>query len=227
MADSHTCDVCKRAFHSRRGLSLHKRSRHPNVRNAELLEPEPGQRLSVTRRPSIWNAEKLAIVYELEERYRDDPHINIKIAASLLFKTNKQFSNQRSERRKKAILTEAASDSGPTEPVLVLPLGSVMGNDGSRVGDVSPLPDFSDSAPPNFNLYLGAICPSVLSKSSPSQVEEGSFNSGAVTPEESCSPPLQVSKTKEDDRLLGDDSEFTTGGTSPLHTSMVQSTPFY
>lgn len=140
VAGSHICGMCNRSFTSQRGLSLHKRSRHPDLRNAEQLEAlEPPQCPSV-RRQSIWTQDEIATLKRLEEQFRDDPHINVKIAVYLPLKTHKQVSNFRCEDRKRSLRTQAAGDDGTAGPDALLPLGLSPADDGSGNREEPPIP---------------------------------------------------------------------------------------
>jgi hypothetical protein len=109
----HTCIAGTRRFESQRGLSLHKRRAHPDLRNEEMLGPP----VRAERRPnahkfSIWSVEEIRIVEQYEAAYVGHLHINMKIAAHLPFRTNKEVSNYRMERRKKSKTASDASQQG-------------------------------------------------------------------------------------------------------------------
>jgi hypothetical protein len=82
---------------------LHKRRAHSHLRNEELLGPLPrAEQHPTALRPSIWSVEEVSILEQYEKVYAGDLHMNMKIATHLPFKTNKQVSNYRMERRKKS-----------------------------------------------------------------------------------------------------------------------------
>jgi hypothetical protein len=104
------CNSCNRRFESQRGLSLHKRRAHPDLRNEELLEPPlRAEQRPTALRPPIWSNEEINILERYERLYAGDLHINMKIATNLPFKTNKQVRSYRMERRKKS---RTAADVG-------------------------------------------------------------------------------------------------------------------
>nr|ADX60049.1 R2 protein [Kalotermes flavicollis] len=111
----HICNGCTKRFESQRGLSLHKRRAHPDLRNEEMLEPPVrAERRPNAHKSSIWSIDEIRILEQYEAAYVGDLHINMKIAAHLPFKTNKQVSNYRNDRRKKSRTATDASQQGPS-----------------------------------------------------------------------------------------------------------------
>jgi hypothetical protein len=97
----HFCNGGDKRFESQRGLSLRKRLAHPDYRNEKLLGPPPiGEQRPTALRPSIWSNCEIRILQQYEKLYAGHVHMNTKVAAHLPFKTNKQMSNYRTERRK-------------------------------------------------------------------------------------------------------------------------------
>jgi hypothetical protein len=88
------CPHCKDSFETVSGLSQHKRSRHPLVRNAERLAPvslpektaRPGRSFSV---------EEIELMLQLEEDLKGDKRIAMKMAELIETKTARQIRNKR------------------------------------------------------------------------------------------------------------------------------------
>jgi hypothetical protein len=117
---------------------LHKRRAHPDLRNEELLAPPPrGEQRPNNLRSPIWSTDEISILEQYGKLYAGDLHIN------LPYKTNKQVSNYRMERRKKS--KRAAADgqqgldpddgeenvpaSGQSSPLLIEGSGAAGGGD--------------------------------------------------------------------------------------------------
>lgn len=106
-----SCPECTDTFSTQRGLSQHKRIRHPSTRNAEraaLAAP-------VARAPrdgSSFSAEEITRMYELERIYKGDPNIVQRIVEDLRGKILKQIRDKRREpaycRRRDQLLKDAA-----------------------------------------------------------------------------------------------------------------------
>lgn len=85
---------CSQSFNAKTGLSQHERHRHPVVRNmgrirAEEKTGKPG------RMVSVWTEEDVALLKQMEGRYKDERFINIKIQEHMPGKTTKQIGDKR------------------------------------------------------------------------------------------------------------------------------------
>jgi hypothetical protein len=90
VTEDHFCNGCDGKFESQRGLPLHKRRAHSDLRNEDLLGPNPrAVKRPTALRPSIWSLEEICILEQYHELYTGDLHNNMKIAPHLSFKTNR------------------------------------------------------------------------------------------------------------------------------------------
>lgn len=107
-----SCTECTESFGTMRGLSQHKRHRHPAVRNLERETPAPA-RSAIPRIGSKFTAEEISLMYKLERIHKGDPNIAQKMAEQLKEKTAKQIRDKRREpaycRNRDQFLREAAS----------------------------------------------------------------------------------------------------------------------
>jgi hypothetical protein len=119
-----------------------------------LGPPVRAERRPNAHKSSIWSVEEFRILEQYEAAYVGHLHINIKITAHLPFKTNKQVSNYRMERRKMSRTESDASQHG---------LGH---NEGERViipsGQPSPLLlEGSDAAEGDEDIFNVPVQPTL------------------------------------------------------------------
>ncbi|CAK9799114.1 Retrovirus-related Pol polyprotein from type-2 retrotransposable element R2DM [Anthophora plagiata] len=89
------CDLCNEAFETRRGVSMHERHRHPELRNAKRIEAEwTRSRNRPGNRASAWSQEEVGLLIELNERFKHLKQPNVAIREFLPGKTLKQISDK-------------------------------------------------------------------------------------------------------------------------------------
>lgn len=106
-----SCSECPESFTTQRGLSQHKRHRHPAERNEERMATAR----PVVRPPRVGSSfapEEITMMYRLEWTYRGNPDIAQKIAERIGTKVAKQIRDKRREpaycRRRDQYLKEMA-----------------------------------------------------------------------------------------------------------------------
>ncbi|XP_017765590.1 PREDICTED: uncharacterized protein LOC108554726, partial [Eufriesea mexicana] len=93
---AHKCGSCGMSFETKRGLSTHERHRHPEIRNVKRTTASTSQSKGKPgRKAMIWTDEEVALLADLNERYRHLPQPNVKIREFLPGKTLKQISDKR------------------------------------------------------------------------------------------------------------------------------------
>lgn len=135
---AYPCPECAESFSTQRGLSQHKRHRHPATRNAErvaLALPSVGK----PRIGSRFAAEEITTMYQLERTYRGDPDIVQRMVEALGEKTLKQIRDKRREpaycRRRDEYLRESA---GALPPIKRRSRVSGLGESSCGTVDVTP-----------------------------------------------------------------------------------------
>ncbi|KAL0098730.1 hypothetical protein PUN28_020686 [Cardiocondyla obscurior] len=112
VTDALQCAECAEAFPTQRGLSQHKRHRHPNKRNEERTAQAQMEKADVPRIGISFTPEDILLMYQLERIYKGDPKITQKMTEHLKTKTLKQISDKRKEpaycRRRDKYLVEMA-----------------------------------------------------------------------------------------------------------------------
>ncbi|CAK9829662.1 Retrovirus-related Pol polyprotein from type-2 retrotransposable element R2DM [Anthophora retusa] len=90
------CDLCEEAFETRRGVSMHERHRHPELRNTRRVESQGSQsRNRPGNRASAWSQEEVGLLIQLNERFKHLKQPNVAIREFLPGKTLKQISDKR------------------------------------------------------------------------------------------------------------------------------------
>lgn len=89
------CGACQESFDTETGRSQHERHRHPDVRNRKRKEDAEKHTGRPGRTPSVWTEEEVAQLKVLNERFKNERHINVRIQEFLPNKTNKQISDKR------------------------------------------------------------------------------------------------------------------------------------
>ncbi|CAK9796555.1 Retrovirus-related Pol polyprotein from type-1 retrotransposable element R2 (Fragment) [Anthophora plagiata] len=90
------CDKCDEMFETRRGVSMHERHRHPELRNLRRIESQASQsRNRPSNRASAWSQEEVGLLAQLNERFKHLKQPNVAIREFLPGKTLKQISDKR------------------------------------------------------------------------------------------------------------------------------------
>lgn len=89
------CTSCEASFESKIGLSQHERHAHPKLRNAKRAAEAEQPAARGGRKLTVWSAEELERLEQLNEQYRDERNINIRLMEFFPGKTNKQISDAR------------------------------------------------------------------------------------------------------------------------------------
>ncbi|CAK9816254.1 Retrovirus-related Pol polyprotein from type-2 retrotransposable element R2DM [Anthophora plagiata] len=90
------CDLCDESFETRRGVSMHERHRHPELRNIRRIEAgKTRNRNRPGNRASAWSQEEVGLLIELNERFKHLRQPNVAIRDFLPGKTLKQISDKR------------------------------------------------------------------------------------------------------------------------------------
>ncbi|CAK9834605.1 Retrovirus-related Pol polyprotein from type-2 retrotransposable element R2DM [Anthophora retusa] len=90
------CDLCDETFETRRGVSMHERHRHPELRNIRRIEASTSRnRNRPGNRASAWSQEEVGLLQELNERFKHLKQPNVAIREFLPGKTLKQISDKR------------------------------------------------------------------------------------------------------------------------------------
>jgi len=114
------CQECTRSFTSQRGLSTHKRSAHPIVRNAERAAAAVGGSVQIGPRPTrLWSNQETEamLTWELELlRLGVKKDINLRLAEKLTGKTDKQVKERRALESYKALRETRLSASQADTP---------------------------------------------------------------------------------------------------------------
>ncbi|XP_011884060.1 PREDICTED: uncharacterized protein LOC105571198 [Vollenhovia emeryi] len=99
---AHKCLECPRTFDTASGLSQHERHAHPKSRNAKRAElaEKPTERAG--RKLTVWTEEELERLEQLSAEFRESKNINIKLMEFFPDKTNKQISDARRRKVRRA-----------------------------------------------------------------------------------------------------------------------------
>ncbi|CAK9834503.1 Retrovirus-related Pol polyprotein from type-2 retrotransposable element R2DM [Anthophora retusa] len=113
------CDKCDEMFETKRGVSMHERHRHPEIRNIKRIEALTAQnRNRPGNRASAWSKEEVGLLTELNERFKHLKQPNVAIREFLPGKTLKQISDKRRllpVREQEAPVEEGSSDESSSE----------------------------------------------------------------------------------------------------------------
>ncbi|CAK9796162.1 Retrovirus-related Pol polyprotein from type-2 retrotransposable element R2DM [Anthophora quadrimaculata] len=95
-AGSIKCDLCDEMFETRRGVPMHERHKHPELRNTRRIEASTSRsRNRPGNRASAWSQEEVGLLTELNERFKHLKQPNVAIREFLPNKTLKQISDKR------------------------------------------------------------------------------------------------------------------------------------
>lgn len=89
------CEACAESFDTKIGRSQHERHRHPLLRNRKRREAAENPGGQPGRKPSVWTEEETALLIRLNDKFKDERFINVKIAEFMPNKTRKQISDKR------------------------------------------------------------------------------------------------------------------------------------
>ncbi|CAL7932962.1 unnamed protein product [Xylocopa violacea] len=110
------CEHCELSFGSKRGLSTHERSRHPEIRNQKRMLQTKSKKIG-GRSAYEWTQDEVRLLTELEQRFHNLHQINKEIHKYLPSKSIKQISDKRRQLRTRKAAQRDSSSSETEEEV--------------------------------------------------------------------------------------------------------------